>query len=137
MRALTELKKECMGRVRYGNHSKDCFICFESRPKRLTIHHHCYDRHSITYNQFENSDDGRLKYYAHLMDEIKNDPDNFTVLCINCHSKLERLLKKFFDEKIRTVFLPKNYRLELIYETTIESRERKPPQVGLDEFWNN
>jgi len=137
MRALTELKKECMGRIIPDEYSICCYICYESRPKRLTIHHHCYGPQSVTYNQFENSDDGRLKYYAHLMDEIKNNINNFAVLCINCHNKLERLLKKYYDKNIRTTFLPDDYRFGIIYNATIIRREKSPQATtGLDEFWN-
>ncbi len=93
MKALIELKKECMSRLTITESSICCFVCKDIRAKRLCIHHFGYDKNSITYNKFENSNDGRLKYYSTLLDEIKNDPSNFITLCINCHTKLEQLVK--------------------------------------------
>lgn len=94
MRALTELKKESFSRV---SDNIAC-LCGISSPKRLLIHHLSYTSESITYNKFENSDEGRLKYYANLLDEIKTDPTNFLILCFKCHKEVEKLLKMTFGE---------------------------------------
>jgi len=94
MRALIELKKECFERVGLP----ECFCCENQNTKQLVLHHLSYDKDSVTYNRFENSSDGRLKYYVMLLDEIKNKPDNFLVLCMDCHQVIERLLKmKWID----------------------------------------
>lgn len=89
MKALTELKKECFNRVA----GSFCFCCGDNKPRKLLLHHLSYNEKSVTYNKFPNTDDGRLKYYSCLLDEIKQQPDNFLVLCINCHDIIERLLK--------------------------------------------
>lgn len=95
MRALTELKKECFKRI---GSNISCFCCGKDKYSNLLIHHLSYTEKSITYNKFENSDDGRLKYYANLLDEIKIDPDNFLTMCFNCHKELEELLRLYYDE---------------------------------------
>ena len=89
MKALIELKKECFSRV--GD--SICFCCENTNPKQLVLHHLSYTKNSIIYSKFENNDDGRLKYYSNLLDEIKQDPNNFLVLCIDCHQVIEKLLK--------------------------------------------
>lgn len=67
MRALTELKKECFKRI---GSNISCFCCGKDKYSSLLIHHLSYTEKSITYNKFENSDDGRLKYYANLLELI-------------------------------------------------------------------
>ncbi len=94
MRALTELKKECFERIGV----KICYCCYSKNPKQLIIHHLSYTKNSIIYNKFENNDDGRLKYYANLLDEIKINITNFLIFCINCHNKLEKLLRLSYNE---------------------------------------
>lgn len=89
MKALLELKKECFNRVG----ESVCFCCENINPKQLVLHHLSYTKNSVIYNKFENSDDGRLKYYSNLLDEIKQDPSNFLVLYIECHQVIEKLLK--------------------------------------------
>jgi hypothetical protein len=89
MRALTELKKLCFNLASQSR----CFCCHEDKKKRLLLHHLSYNNDSVVYNKFENSDYGRLKYYANLIDEIKFDPTNFLVVCFDCHSELEGILK--------------------------------------------
>lgn len=89
MKALIELKKECFNRIS-GSY---CKCCYNENPKQLLIHHLSYTEKSITYNKFDNSDDGRLKYYSNLLDEIKMDINNFVVLCFDCHQIIEKLLK--------------------------------------------
>ena len=124
MRALTELKKECMKRLISRDSQVNCKICDEMRPKRLLIHHVSYDRNSITYNQFENSDDGRLKYYSTLLDEIKRrGPENFVTLCINCHNKLEKLVSKSLHEKI--IYKIEDEKFYRIYSITVACRISK------------
>lgn len=94
MKALIELKKECFNRIS----GSFCKCCYNENPRRLLIHHLSYTEKSITYNKFENSDDGRLKYYSNLLDEIKMDSENFVVLCFDCHQIIEKLLKmKWID----------------------------------------
>ena len=101
MRALTELKKECMSRVISvtKHNSISCLVCDEIRPNRLLLHHYSYNNKSVTYNQFENSDDGRLKYYSNIIDEVKERPYNFEILCVNCHSEIESQVSKTVDIK--------------------------------------
>lgn len=93
MRALTELKKECMSRI-VGGRPIQCAICKENKPKRLLLHHYSYNNESVTYNQFENSDDGRLKYYSNMMDDVKKNPFNFEIFCVNCHNEVESQVSK-------------------------------------------
>ena len=140
MRCLTELKKECMNRVSVPV----CDICGEVKPKCLTIHHLDYHPDSITYNKFGNSDDERLKYYSHLLDEIKMRPDNFKVLCIGCHTQLEYLLsmsipearKWIYEEKLKGFLFegkPNPYikQLERVWIDTLKARG----EYGVDEFF--
>jgi hypothetical protein len=96
MRALTELKKECMSRVISVTKrtSISCAICNENKPKRLLLHHYSYNNESVTYNQFENSDDGRLKYYSHIIDDVKKSPYNFEIFCVKCHNEVESQVSK-------------------------------------------
>ena len=89
MKALIELKKECFNRIA----GCFCCCCYNKNPKQLVIHHLGYTEKSVTYNKFENSDDGRLQYYSKLLDEIKQDGSNFVVLCFECHQVIEKLLK--------------------------------------------
>ena len=89
MNALIALKKECFNRIG----GSFCSCCDNDNPSHLIIHHLSYSEKSITYNKFENSYDGRLKYYANLLDEIKFDYSNFVVLCFDCHQIIEKLLK--------------------------------------------
>lgn len=89
MKALIELKIECFNRIS----GSFCSCCYNDNPKLLVIHHLSYRENSVTYNKFDNSDDGRLKYYSNLLDEIKSDYSNFVVLCFDCHQVIEKLLK--------------------------------------------
>lgn len=99
MRALTELKKICFDLLEQYR----CYCCLENKPRHLLLHHLIYNTDSVVYNQFENSDYGRLKYYANLIDEIKLYPNNFLVVCFNCHGVLEDILKNDYDT-IRVIF---------------------------------
>jgi hypothetical protein len=95
LRALTELKKECFKHI---GSNLSCFCCGESKLIRLLVHHLSYTSKSVTYNKWGNSDHERLKYYSNLLDEIKEDNDNFLVLCFNCHKRLEELLKMSYED---------------------------------------
>lgn len=65
---------------------------------RLVFHHLSYNKDSVIYNKFGKSNLERMKYNINLLDEISRDKTNFLVLCINCHEKLEKLLKLSLDE---------------------------------------
>jgi len=132
MRALTELKKECMSRI-VGDTPIQCSICNENRAKRLLLHHYSYNNDSVTYNQFENSDDGRLKYYSNIIDEVKKRPYNFAILCVTCHNEVESQVAKTIKFKTveeisqtlplafwTVVFITAQCKL---WETTIDSKE--------------
>ena len=97
LRVLTELKNFCFEQLEVNCH-KSCFVCANPKTSSLLIHHLKYTKNSIIYNQFENSDIGRLQYYSRLLDEIKSNPRNLIILCYRCHEKLEELLKmKWID----------------------------------------
>ena len=122
MRALTELKKECMKRL--DQYNIECYICDEFRPKRLLLHHLSYYDNSVTYNQFRNDDVGRLQYYSSLIDEVEYHNDNFRILCINCHTIVEELIKLPTHE--RQNFLhdrPRGLGFDRICEDTINAKK--------------
>jgi hypothetical protein len=135
MRALTELKKECMSRViSVTKHTSiSCAICNENRAKRLLLHHYSYNNESVTYNQFENSDDGRLKYYSNIIDDVKKSPYNFEIFCVKCHNEVESQVAKSLETNEvhvpshdyplvfwTAVFITVQCRL---WKTTIDSKE--------------
>lgn len=130
MRALTELKKECI--IRLVGYCQ-CFTCDENKPKRLLIHHHGYFPDSVVYNKFEESDDGRLKYYAHLLDEIKEREENFTVLCVECHNYLEKHVKSYLAGN-GEVWFEDNACMQVVYDLTIHARDKNKPKLS-EYFW--
>lgn len=146
MRALTEIKKVCFGYVwecgmnyfHYESENPYCEICGESKPKRLVLHHINYNEDSVTYNQFNNSDIGRIQYHAMLLNEIFSNPHNFNILCVGCHEKLEESLRlttqKVYEEfslfynlkylmNIRRLNLEKRERLQLKKEEVLTEEE--------------
>ena len=127
MRALTELKKECFNRIS-GSY---CFCCGHNKPKQLTLHHLSYSKNSITYNNFENSDDGRLKYYVCLLDEIKEDASNFIVVCMNCHNIIEDLLKMEWVDAYNWV---ENNDGNYYEAWNMSFKRRRHNRIGLDYF---
>jgi len=139
LRALTELKKECISRA---NWPVMCQLCWKRNPKQLILHHFWYSKNSVTYNQFENNDDGRLKYYAHLLDEIKKDPKNFIPLCVDCHTLIHELAKLPLHEYASRIH---NLENEEYYRIVIQRTQvGQYPKVfnndpdGLDSiFWGN
>lgn len=94
MRALIAIKRE--GFKIIG--SSSCFCCMEERAMRLVFHHLSYNKDSVIYNKFGKSNLEKMKYNIHLLDEISRDKTNFLVVCINCHEKIEKLLKLSLDE---------------------------------------
>lgn len=160
MKALTELKKECINRIYEATNNfykPYCHSCYNGKVKNLILHHLEYTNNSIVYKNFENSDDGRLKYYSCLLDEIKEDPYNFTVLCGYCHTYLEELLGMTKDQ-INNLNLKnlseKDERLIEIYNLTKRKRNQydqfiqiiktnpKPQpndekSLGLDDFFRS
>ncbi len=145
MRALTELKKECIKRLCRDHYSYDetclycrveCFICSESRIKRLVIHHKAYTENSVTYNKFENSDDGRLKYYVNLLDEIKVDITNFYPLCVNCHGIVETYIKndEIFENSNKNYEFRMNYVIDRTIERqSLQSKKQREREIELEE----
>jgi len=135
MRALTELKKECMKRVGFVY----CFCCENNKPKQLTMHHLAYYPDSVVFDQFDNSDDGRLKYYSHLIDEIKKRASNFFVLCNRCHETVEMLLKMpVYDVSNYIIanqrYSPRYSEIERVWSESLKSR-RAIQAGGLDSFF--
>ena len=121
MRALTELKKECFNRV--SDNWIYCIVCDEERIKKLVLHHLSYTKNSVIYNQFENSDDGRLQYHSKLLDEIKKNKNNFVILCMNCHKIVESLIDKEIYEIQNVLHDHRDgYRLECVIMCTKEKQ---------------
>ena len=135
LRALTELKKECMRRLGF----KYCRCCYNSKPKQMTIHHLAYYPDSVVYDQYGNSDDERLKYYSYLLDEIKIREKNFWVMCNGCHQFLEKLLRMSFSDADH--YFKYNRIMQGMYKaytTTIKARYPTTTEkkwTGLDEFF--
>ena len=138
MRALTELKKVCIHELRSF---QECFVCFNNNPKFLLIHHHAYFDDSVVYKQFENSDIGRIQYYARLLDEIQLRPNNFTVLCFKCHEKLEELIRMDWNDAYNWLngeeVWTNQGRLETLWEDceSVVQKRKVKAVLGLDEFF--
>lgn len=62
-----------------------CYYCDEDNIQYLLLHHIEYSKKSITYNQFENSLNGRIEYHSALLNEVMVSPQNFLILCFECH----------------------------------------------------
>lgn len=90
--ALKSLRKLCFVRLDITTGwGRSCRTC--ETTKGLLIHHSKYYSDSVTYNQFEDSEIGRLQYYSKLLDEIKKEYGNLVILCFSCHEELHRLAK--------------------------------------------
>lgn len=142
MRALTELKKECFSHL---NFPSKCLCCAEDKPRRLLLHHLSYSNDSVTYNKsksckFSNNDYGRLKYYAHLLeDEILDNVDNFIIVCFKCHKILEDLLKMNQKEvyEIFTKEIHTRKRFYQSYKMTMQKRGKQIDWVFRPKFLGN
>jgi hypothetical protein len=111
-----------------------CRCCANESPKQLLLHHLNYFSDSVTYDQFGNSDDERLKYYAYLLDEISAHENNFCVLCIQCHEIIEKLLKMTLEEAIDWIeqqkklsinqFGDRIYYIDYVWKRTLKARNQ-------------
>lgn len=88
MKALIETKKECFKELGVDI---CCHTC--GKKKNLLIHHQNYLKYSVVYRQFNNSEIGRLQYYAKLLDEIKISTNHLYILCFDCHTEFHNLVK--------------------------------------------
>ena len=132
------LKRECFSRI---TDNISCRGCNENKTKRLLLHHIRYNKNSVVYNKFENSDDGRLKYHVNLLDEINQDPSNFIICCFTCHQLLERMISKYPTYSVENqiscycdLHEMTIYYLEItqMWAITVEKRNRSN---DLDEFF--
>ena len=121
MRSLNALKKYLMQKVGIP----ECFACGQTNMKMLTLHHHAYHNDSIIYDSYGNTDDERLKYYANLNDEVKQRPENFTVLCHTCHQIVEWLLTLPFHEAYNWIQAQNDERIPGIERCWEETREAR------------
>lgn len=141
MNPLNALKEECFKRC--CKHDEDstccfcrheCYICAHDRISHLVLHHYTYNENSVIYNQFDNTNDGRLEYYVSLLKEIKKSRDNFIILCMKCHESLEDMLRNPKSEEFDRPMDERRERLKKIYNNTIHYRITKN-HIGLDGFF--
>ncbi len=114
---LPSLKRYCILKFRRCD---VCQVCDTS--KKLIIHHKKYFDDSVIYKQFSDTHDGRIQYYAKLLDEIEKRPTNFNSLCMNCHDHLHKILNfsnNKLDDYCNSIL---NSRFEIIISDTYYAR---------------
>ena len=135
-----------------------CRFCWERSSFKMTVHHRYYIENDVIYKNYPNTIQGRIKYYNDLFPLVRDNPNRFLYICIQCHNILEyylqfadnleneiriELAKTWSDfqylfnnrHSVIAKFALKELKLDADQSLAREIDERPNQKTGLDEFF--